>query len=243
MIAPLAKEDFEDLQAEGLAPTLEDFDRLNSLALRFQKGKESTAANAPRCGWAGDIPFYEPTYQALSWYLEKAERITEDAETKGTLFAFACHFGRTPNAFDFLETPSQIEARVKQWASTLPVTREEVERAVHYASCGFDDAQGGQPPQQPKSALMDEREVRLNHIAEKMNEGCILLGLSFSELWLMTPSRLDDLVVAWHIEQDHELKADTARIDCEYKAALREIRNRLLAEKSERESAEKGETK
>ena len=58
MVSELARGDFEDLQAEGLKPTLEDFDRLNQLALRLTDGSETTAANFPRIGWAGDVPFF-----------------------------------------------------------------------------------------------------------------------------------------------------------------------------------------
>ena len=59
MVAELAREDFEDMRAEGLNPTLDDFDRLNQLALRLEDGAETTPANHPRIGWAGDVPFHE----------------------------------------------------------------------------------------------------------------------------------------------------------------------------------------
>ena len=59
MISKLAKGDFEDLQAQGLSPTLEDFDRLNQIALRLTDGAETTCANFPRVGWAGDVPFLD----------------------------------------------------------------------------------------------------------------------------------------------------------------------------------------
>ena len=61
MVCELARGDWEDLRAQGLNPTLEDFDRLNQLALPLKDGAETTAANFPRVGWAGDVPFFEPT--------------------------------------------------------------------------------------------------------------------------------------------------------------------------------------
>ena len=47
MISELARGDWEDLKAQGLNPTLEDFDRLNLVALRPTDGAETTAANFP----------------------------------------------------------------------------------------------------------------------------------------------------------------------------------------------------
>ena len=74
MISQLAKGDYEDMIAAGLPATLEDFDRLNCIALRLTDGSETTAANFPRIGWAGDVPFFQPTCIAISWYLQFVER-------------------------------------------------------------------------------------------------------------------------------------------------------------------------
>ena len=81
MVSKLAKGDWEDLRAQGLNPTLEDFDRLNCIALRLEDGAETTCANFPRVGWAGDIPFFEPTIQAFAWYHEFAVRAAANTET------------------------------------------------------------------------------------------------------------------------------------------------------------------
>ena len=48
MISDLARGDYDDFVEKGLKPTLDDFDRLNSLALRMTDGAETTAANFPR---------------------------------------------------------------------------------------------------------------------------------------------------------------------------------------------------
>ena len=48
MVAELAREDYQDLIAEGLKPTLDDFERLNQLAVRLEDGAETTPANHPR---------------------------------------------------------------------------------------------------------------------------------------------------------------------------------------------------
>ena len=94
MISELARGDYEDLKAQGLNPTLEDFDRLNQIALRLTEGAETTCANFPRIGWAGDVPFFEPTLAAFAWYHGYAVRTAANAETEDTLWAFALAHAR-----------------------------------------------------------------------------------------------------------------------------------------------------
>ena len=122
MVAELARGDFDDLQAEGLKPTLDDFDLLNQLALRLEDGAETTPANHPRIGWAGDVPFHEPTAAALMWLQDFAERVPCDDETQQTFFYFACAHATDPSAFEGLETPRAIGKAVRRWLRKTPCT-------------------------------------------------------------------------------------------------------------------------
>lgn len=47
MVADLARDDWNDLRTEGLNPTLDDFDRLNQLAVRLEDGAETTLPTSP----------------------------------------------------------------------------------------------------------------------------------------------------------------------------------------------------
>ena len=101
MISDLARGDYDDFVEKGLNPTLDDFDRLNSLALRMTDGAETTAANFPRVGWAGDVPFYQPTYQAFAWYLTYCDRLADPFEKDAAWFyalaqVFARRIPRSP---------------------------------------------------------------------------------------------------------------------------------------------------
>ena len=68
MTSELAKDDLEDLRAEGLTPTDDDIIRLHALALEITNGSETTAANTPRWATAGGVVFWEPTMAARFWY-------------------------------------------------------------------------------------------------------------------------------------------------------------------------------
>ena len=130
MISQTAKQDYEELQAQGLNPTLEDFDRLNQIALRLTDGAETTSANFPRIGWAGDYPFYQPTLAAFAWYHGYAARLAANDETANTFWWFALAHARDAHFFDALHTGEEIEKAVAKWVESLPVTRDEVAAMV-----------------------------------------------------------------------------------------------------------------
>ena len=261
MISKLAKDYFKDLQAQGLNPTLEDFDRLNQIALRLVDGAETTCANFPRVGWAGDVPFYEPTLQAFAWYHGFAVRYAKNEETENTFWAFALAHAREPGYFRSLETPEAIEKAVGEWAAALPVTCDEIFRACRYAARGFDDAEPGRPddsshkeqeiqegasPASP--ALCGQESPRhradksaaaknLENVERILAKACAALHATPDALMHETPTRLDRLCEAAAVELGRPMTRDEARLQADYDLTLREITLRLMAEK---EAADNG---
>ena len=232
MVSELAKGDWEDLRDEGLNPTLEDFDRLNLIALRLTDGAETTCANFPRVGWAGDVPFYEPTFQAFAWYHQYAVRAAANAETENTLWAFALAHAREPRFFDALTTPAAIDKAASAWAAKLPATRKEVYRACRYATTGFDDAEAGTAANPPKRrAATDEAARNLANLEERLARACAELKANPADLMAETPSRLDLIREQAAIELGKPLTKDEAKLQADYDLTLREIRLRLKAEK------------
>lgn len=228
MVSELARGDFEDLQAEGLKPTLEDFDRLNQLALKLTDGAETTAANFPRIGWAGDVPFFQPTMQVFSWYHTFAERAAANEETKSTLWAFALAHGRLPHFFDTLTTPGAIDKAVSDWVDSLPVTREEVFRACRYAALGFEDATAASRGDDvTHRANKEEAAKNLAALEERLAEACTALKVAPDALMCETPSRLDLIREKAAVELGKELKKNEALLHADYDLTLREIRRRL----------------
>ena len=228
MVSELAKGDWLDLQAQGLSPTLEDFDRLNCIALRLTDGAETTAANFPRIGWAGDVPFYQPTMQAFAWYHTYAERSAANEETKSTLWAFALAHGRIPHFFDELTTPEAIDKAASAWVEKLPVTREEVFRACEYATVGFDDAQVAQPDSDvTRRKSKEEAAKNLVNLEARLVEACVALHVAPNALMCETPSRLDLIRENAAIELGAPIKKNEAQLHVDYDLTLREIRRRL----------------
>lgn len=234
MVAQLARDDFEDMRAEGLQPTLDDFDRLNQLALRLEDGAETTPANHPRIGWAGDVPFHEPTAAALMWLQDYAERASDDFETQQTFFYFACAHATDPKAFDGLESPKAIARAVKDWLRTVPCTVREMARACHYATWGFDDAVAAPTPTKLEYMRRTGRTVAMENLARVervMAQAAASTGLSYFDLLAQTPSRLNAMVVAAQVEAGATVSLDVAKAQADYSGTLREIRMRLEKEK------------
>lgn len=235
MVAELAREDFEDMRAAGLNPTLDDFDRLNQLALRLEDGPETTPANHPRIGWAGDVPFHEPTVAAIMWLGDYASRLGGNDDAGEAAFYFALAHGRSPEAFEALKSPRDIRKTVKKWLATLPCTVAEIDRACHYAVFGFDDAVAA------PSKMKTERMRRSNRSAAAENaerlerimaEAAAKTGLGYLELLAQTPSRLNAMVLAAQVEAGEEPTQDVAGAQVDYSCTLAAIRKRLAAEKA-----------
>lgn len=240
MVSRAAKDDFEDLTAQGLNPTLEDFDRLNQLALRLTDGAETTSANFPRVGWAGDIPFFQPTLAAFTWYHGYAARLSSDDETANTFWWFALAHAREPKFFDALRTRDEIEAAVKSWAESLPVTRDEIVRAARYAVTGFNDAvaakndDGRACAARPPLFRADRSEAakNLERIEEQLVAACAALKCPPASLMGETQTRLDALCEAAAVELGKTVTKDQAKLQAAYDLTLREITKRLREEKS-----------
>ena len=237
MVSELAKGDWEDLRGQGLNPTLEDFDRLNSIALRLTDGDETTCANFPRVGWAGDVPFFEPTIQAFAWYHNFAVRAAANTETENTLWAFALAHAREPHFFDSLTSAEAIDKAATAWAASLPVTREEVMRACRYAVSGFDDAEPGSADAAPSSGNPAHRADtsaaarNLANLEARLAKACAELHAKPADLMCETPSRLDRICEAAAVELGKTMKKDEAKLRADYDLTLREIVLRLKKEK------------
>ena len=233
MVSELAKGDWEDLRAQGLNATLEDFDRLNCIALRLEDGAETTCANFPRVGWAGDVPFFEPTVQALEWFNRYAVRVAANGDTEFTLWAFALAHAREPRFFDALATPEAIDRAASEWAKSLPVTKEEILRACRYAVHGFDDAEPARPEQGNPAHRADTSAAARNlaNLEERLAQACAKLHATPAELGTETLSRLDRICEAAAVELGREMKPDESQLRADYGLTLREIVLRLRAEK------------
>ena len=72
MTSKMAIEDIEQMQAEGLKPTVKDIIRLNALAMKFERAKSKNAGSSiyllPRVAFISDkVWFRQPTIGHEIW--------------------------------------------------------------------------------------------------------------------------------------------------------------------------------
>ena len=235
MISQLAKEDLDDLRAEGLTPSDEDVIRLHALALKISDGPETTAYNAPRFAIAGGYVFWEPTMAALFWYAY-AKRYADDEATEDWLFAFACAHGRERGYLDGLRDPEDIQCALGHFLGRCTATKAEVVDAVYFASVGIADVtpeKTGLAKEREKNETPDER-VRKNYAAleKTLAEAAVATGLTFIDLMTQTPSRLRGMIYSAHVQAGMEMTRTSAKAHADYLATLNAITNRLRAEKA-----------
>ena len=235
MISQLAKEDLDDLRAEGLQPSDEDVIRLHALALKISDGNETTAYNAPRFAVAGGYVFWEPTMSALFWYAY-AKRYADDEATEDWLFAFACAHGRERGYLDGLRDPREIERALGHFIASVTATKAEVENAVYYAAVGIDNVKAEKTElakQRKRDETPDERERRnFAALEETLSQAAVATGLTFDDLMCQTPSRLSGMIYAAHVQAGMELTKTSAKAHADYLATLNAIAKRLRAEKA-----------
>ena len=241
MISQLAKDDLDDLRAEGLTPSDEDVIRLHALAARISDGPETTAYNAPRFAVAGGVVFWEPTMAAQFWY-SYAKRYADDTETEDWLFAFACAKGRERGYLDGLHDPEEIQCALGHFIASVTATKAEVENAVYYAAVGIEDPKPEKTDiakEREKNETPDERERRnFAALEEKLAEAAAATGLTFDDLMCQTPSRLSGMIYAAHVQAGMKLTKTSAKAHADYLATLNAIAKRLREEKAAKDAAE-----
>lgn len=239
MTSQLAREDLEDLRAEGLVPSDEDVIRLHALALKITDGPETTAYSAPRFAIAGGVVFWEPTMAALYWY-GYAKRLADDTPTADWMFAFACAKGRERGYLGGLHDPAEIERALGQFVGGIAATKAEVDSAVYYAAAGIEDPKPEKTDlakKRERDETSDERERRnFAALEERLAEAAAATGLTFDDLMCQTPSRLRGMIYAAHVQAGMEMSKTSAKAHADYLATLHAITARLRAEKAKREA-------
>lgn len=235
MTSDLAAGDLEDLRAEGLTPTDDDVIRLHALALKISDGPETTAFNTPRWGTAGGVVFWEPTMAARFWY-GYAKQYADDETTEDWMFAFACAKGRDREFLDNLHDPEEIECALGCFLSSITATKDEVDRAVYFATVGKDDVKPEkteiQKQHEDEDNARTSREQRnFAALEEILSRAAAATGLTFDDLMTQTPSRLRGMIYAAHVQAGMEMTKTSAKAHADYLATLDAISKRLRAEK------------
>lgn len=178
MLSQMATDDLTALRSEGILPTDEQVVNLHALGVLVERGPFSGKVfHAPRVGWAGTEPLFEPTIQSERWYSEKAAEWWCGQSLFWAL-AWACRNAAKPGFFARWQAEGPARAAITRWAENLPCTVPQLNAALTYAIQGAE-----MPPDAPQSA----------QVAPESLGGCPCMDLVDSALasnFGLTPERI-----------------------------------------------------
>lgn len=140
MLTETAKNDLAALRAAGYEPTDDEVVRLNDLAVRIERGKETTPANMPRVAFAGNVVLHEPTIGALEWWNDYGRDAAWTSGGRLMTYFFMLAHARRLDCLNGLQRPKDIRAAVKKWSKRVDATQDELWRAMMWAKFGSEEA-------------------------------------------------------------------------------------------------------
>lgn len=141
MLTETAKNDLAALRAAGYAPTDEEVIKLNDLAIRIERGKETTPANMPRVAFAGNVVLHEPTIGAIEWWSDFGRDAAFTTDGRLQTYFFMLANARNLDYLNMLKRPKDVRNAVRMWRKSVDATFAELWRAMMWAKYGDEDAE------------------------------------------------------------------------------------------------------
>ena len=220
MFSELAKNDLIALRQQGFEPTDEDVIKLNDLALAIERGRNTTPANMPRIGFAGNVTLHEPTIGALIWWNQYGIDATTNVKQKMMTYFFMLANSRNLDELSKLETPHDINKAVKKWSKTIEATEDELWRALWYVKYGYEE-----PDMEKQKEETDEDEL-LDSLWALVASASGMLDLPPDQLKTLTRSTLTSIMIKASVKAGCPLKCSVAKKYIAYKRLMREIEER-----------------
>lgn len=198
MTSEMAREDIEQMWADGLHPTVADIIRLNALGLKCERAKARHAGDEiyimPRVAILRDgIYFRQPTIGHEIWLDAVAQHSSGDYQTAFALDAFA--LSRPPDDLPDPHNANAVKEAVEAFLATLsPFTEAQVLAALRYVQNGLSNESGEYPPMPPSADDADaDREdwEECVSLGVLRNSLAILTGLTVADARRMTRDELD----------------------------------------------------
>ena len=234
MFSTLAKDDIDDLRAEGLAPTDEDVVRLHALAAKVANGANEQPYNMPRFAVCGGVVFHEPTVAAREWYFF-AKSLARDEDEDDWFFFFASAKGRERGFLTELYDEREVRKAVKAFRRSVAATKAEVALAVRYAVSGDETAKAELTELAKKrgEGLSPSERERRNYadLERVMSDAAVATGLTFEDLMCSTPSRLCGYIYSSCVQAGLKMTKTSAAAHADYLATLDAVAKRLRAER------------
>ena len=211
------------MRAAGYEPTDEEIIRLNDLAIRIERGKETTPANMPRVGFAGNVVLHEPTIGAVEWWNDFGRDAAFTSNGRLMTYFFTLAHARNLDFLNTLQKPKDVRAAVKKWKKSIDATQDELWRAMMWVKFGTEELEV-EIQKKVEASIEDEEAMDEMWYRVIMSAGA--LGVLPNDLKTHTMSELIGSLVQANIHARIPMKQSVAKDYMAYRQLMRQIEDR-----------------
>lgn len=228
MLTNTVKNDLAALRQQGYNPTDEEVVKLNDLAIRIERGKDTTPANMPRIGFAGNVVLHEPTIGAIEWWHNFGRDAAWTNDGRLETYFFMLANARNLDYLETLQCPKDVRNAVKLWKEHVDATHQELWRAMMWVKYGADDVW-----KEMQDTIHDEMndEAAMDMLWSNVIVAAGALGVMPNDLKTHTQSELVAALIEANIHAHIPMKQSIAKEYMAYRQIMRQIEERGTATK------------
>ena len=224
MLSKIAKNDLEALRSAGYQPTDEEIVQLNDIAIRIERGKETTPANMPRIAVCGNVVLHEPTIGALQWWNDYGKDAALSSDGRLMTYYFCLANARRLDLLSSLVVHSDIRKAVKEWKKKLQCTEDELWRGLCWVKYGDQSLEDNIDKDKIQNSIDDEQQMNAMWMTVIASSGA--LGLSPNDLKTFTKSELIGSLIQANLHARIPMKQSVAKDYIAYRQIMRKIEER-----------------
>ena len=230
MLTATAKNDLAALRLQGFKPTDDEIIKLNDLAIRIERGKDTTPANMPRVGFAGNVVLHEPTIGSIEWWSNYGCDAAFTDNGRMMIYFFMLANAKNLNYLNSLTTPKEIRKAVKKWKKNIDATEKELWRSMMWVKFGTEELEI-----ENKERINDSlsNEDTMNNLWYNLIVAAGAIGISPDMLKTQTQSELIATLIQANIHARIPMKTSVAKDYISYRLLLKQIEDRCNNERGD----------
>ena len=222
MLSKMAKNDLMSLREQGYQPTDEEIIKLNDLALKIERGKETTPANMPRIAVVGNVVLHEPTVGSIQWWENFGKNASYSDEMKMMVYYWTLTYATEVDYLNKFKSHREIFKEIKNWSKKLTCTEEQLWKGLLWVKFGGDNEN---PNDQKIKEILDDEQT-MNYIWSIVLKVSSSTGIKVEELMTRTQTELSYMLVQSYILAHIPIKQSVADNYIAYRMLIKKIEER-----------------
>ena len=218
----MAKNALMSLREQGYQPTDEEIIKLNDLALKIERGKETTPANMPRIAVVGNVVLHEPTIGSIQWWENFGKNSSYGDEMKMMVYYWTLTYATEVDYLNKFKSHREIFKEVKNWSKKLTCTEEQLWKGLLWVKFGGDNEN---PNDQKINEILDDEQT-MNYIWSIVLKVSSSTGIKVEELMTRTQTELSYMLVQSYILAHIPIKQSVADNYIAYRMLIKKIEER-----------------